>query len=166
MDKIDFLKCFNQPTPPSINESELFGTLPAILYDNTEDFSWVENVHINANYLNSLSKQFTDLDFERVEKSESLVLKIVEFIDLTTLSGDDTDEVVKKLTLTATQVLSKVEWHAVPGWQLGIKTAAVCVYPARVKAVFNTLRADDRAGTIKVAAVAGMCLLTCSEDLT
>jgi len=70
-------------------------------------------------------------------------------MDLTTLSGDDTDERVRRLCAKARQPIQQELVKQLGIEQLGIKVAAVCVYHAFVE---TALRALENSG-ICVAAV-------------
>ncbi|XP_026679706.1 deoxyribose-phosphate aldolase-like [Diaphorina citri] len=104
---IDILDVLNQPETPAIEESKLFINPPQLDQYNTTDFKWVHDIQINTKYLEDLTRQFEAVDLSRIKNKKSLLLKIIEFIDLTTLSGDDTEAVVETLTLKAIQPLSE-----------------------------------------------------------
>uniref|UniRef100_A0A915KK14 deoxyribose-phosphate aldolase n=1 Tax=Romanomermis culicivorax TaxID=13658 RepID=A0A915KK14_ROMCU len=73
-----------------------------------------------------------------------LIHKIIGLIDLTTLSGDDTPDIVRKLVDKALSPLPS---------KRDISCAAVCVYPARIVDVVEHMNNCDR--KINVASVAG-----------
>lgn len=78
-----------------------------------------------------------------------LLLKIIGFIDLTTLSGDDTPSKVEKLCEKAVHPIPRFMNKKEP-----IHTAAVCVYPSRIPDVIAALKALS-ASHIAVVSVAG-----------
>ncbi|XP_008485135.1 deoxyribose-phosphate aldolase [Diaphorina citri] len=151
---IDILDVLNQPGTPAIEESKLFINPPQLDQYNTTDFKWVHDIQINTKYLEDLTRQFEAVDLSRLKNKKSLLLKIIEFIDLTTLSGDDTEAVVETLTLKAIQPLSEELKEKVLHQQANVHTAAVCVYPARVVDVIKVLDRENARDDVKVASVA------------
>ncbi|KAL1456588.1 hypothetical protein WDU94_001308 [Cyamophila willieti] len=131
----------------------------------TKEFSWTDKIQINKKQLDKYTQHFMNFDFKQINNNgrKALLLQIIELIDLTTLSGDDTARVVKVLTLKAIQPLSKwleVKLQSTAGSQVkdiesSVHTAAVCVYPARVKDVIEVLNTENARDKVKVASVAG-----------
>jgi len=74
-------------------------------------------------------------------------------IDLTTLSGDDTDANVQRLCLKAAKPLRKDILEAIGMDEVGLSVGAVCVYPSRVGDAVRWLE-KFKASHIPVAAVA------------
>ncbi len=77
------------------------------------------------------------------------LLKAITLIDLTTLAGDDTEERVRRLCRKARQPVRKDLLEALGVADMGITTAAVCVYHNFVKTAVEDLKGTD----IPVAAV-------------
>nr|XP_040136890.1 deoxyribose-phosphate aldolase isoform X6 [Ictidomys tridecemlineatus] len=69
------------------------------------------------------------------------LLKAVTFIDLTTLSGDDTFSNIQRLCYKAKYPIREDLLKALNMHDKGITTAAVCVYPARVCDAVKALKA-------------------------
>uniref|UniRef100_A0A8D8XH40 deoxyribose-phosphate aldolase n=1 Tax=Cacopsylla melanoneura TaxID=428564 RepID=A0A8D8XH40_9HEMI len=140
----------NQRPPISVDffSREILTEKP--IFSNKE-FSWADNIKINQAHLDQLEHHFMSFDFNQIKNRKTLLLKIIEFIDLTTLSGDDTAQVVRVLTLKAIQPLSR--WLEAKV-QSSVHTAAVCVYPARVQNVIEVLNEEDARRKVKVASVA------------
>lgn len=154
MAQIDILTLLNQKQPV-IDESQLFINPPTLDQYNTTDFKWVNDISINTKYLEDISTQFEKIDVTHIENCPSLLLKIIEFIDLTTLSGDDTEVVVQNLTQKAIQPLSEILKEKLSKSITGdVHTAAVCVYPARVQDVIRVLDSHNVRGKVKLASVA------------
>lgn len=153
MAQAEILNLLNQPQLPVIDESQLFTNPPKLDQYNSTNFKWVNDIQINTKYLQDLTTEFESIDFTQIKNKQAILVKIIQFIDLTTLSGDDTNEVVQKLTKKAIQPL-KAQLKEKVGEE--IHTAAVCVYPARVKDVIDTLNRENAKDKIKVASVAGM----------
>nr|XP_035971665.1 deoxyribose-phosphate aldolase [Halichoerus grypus] len=80
------------------------------------------------------------------------LLKAVTFIDLTTLSGDDTSSNVQRLCYKAKYPIREDLLKSLNMHDKGLTTAAVCVYPARVCDAVKALKASGC--TIPVASVA------------
>jgi hypothetical protein len=93
----------------------------------------VDNIRVNIPDYANLVKQAKLKAKELVSQKEQL-RRLIGFIDLTTLSGDDRRSVVENLTDKAVQ-------H---------KCAAVCVYPARIKDVVNRLKSHSNSN-VRVA---------------
>ena len=68
------------------------------------------------------------------------LLRAVTCIDLTTLSGDDTETNVARLCLKAARPIRKDLMEAMDMTEAGITTGAVCVYPNRVKECVELLK--------------------------
>jgi len=77
------------------------------------------------------------------------LLRAMTCTDLTTLSGDDTDENVRRLCGKAARPLRGDLCQALGAWAGDLTTAAVCVYPARVAAAVKASQ-----GRYPIAAVA------------
>ncbi|KAL3319775.1 hypothetical protein Ciccas_001546 [Cichlidogyrus casuarinus] len=110
--------------------------------------------HSVVNIANAYTK---NIDFD-INNEVYWLLKAISLIDLTTLAGDDTSSNVERLVLRALNPISKTTLQLlkddfdidVEG--LGITTAAICVYPSRVrdaKNCFSRIRA-----ALPIAAVA------------
>jgi len=81
------------------------------------------------------------------------LLRAVTCIDLTTLSGDDTETNVARLCLKAARPIRPDLLEAMDMTEAGLTTGAVCVYPNRVKECVQLLK-KYKAENIPVAAVA------------
>jgi deoxyribose-phosphate aldolase len=83
-------------------------------------------------------------DAIELAKNKDEVKKLISYIDLTTLAGDDTRSRVEKLVDKALMPVSSDE---------SLHCGAVCVYPARVKDVVRHLKSKGK--KLNVASVAG-----------
>ncbi|XP_020947956.1 deoxyribose-phosphate aldolase isoform X4 [Sus scrofa] len=114
------------------------------------DLSWISKVQVNQPAVLRRAEQIQARRPVKKEWQVAWLLKAVTFIDLTTLSGDDTSSNIQRLCYKAKypireDLLKALNMH-------GITTAAVCVYPARV---CDAVRALKAAGCdIPVASVA------------
>jgi len=117
------------------------------------DLAWLEQVSIN---LPAVQRRAATLGTRRTVKQQwqaAWLLKAVTFIDLTTLSGDDTETNVARLCLKAARPVRKDLMEAMDMVDAGITTGAVCVYPNRVAECVQLLK-KYKAEQIPVAAVA------------
>jgi deoxyribose-phosphate aldolase len=113
------------------------------------DLGWVRDVRVN---LSAAERRVATLPGRRTVKKDAQaawLLKAVTCIDLTTLSGDDTTERVKRLCAKAKNPVRSDILAALGMAGRGITTGAVCVYHRFVAAAVEALR-DTR---IPVAAV-------------
>jgi deoxyribose-phosphate aldolase len=111
------------------------------------DLGWVEDIRINRS---AVERRAATLPGRRTVKQQwqaAWLLRAIECIDLTTLSGDDTPGTVRRLCGKARQPVRAdiLEALGVPHVQVG----AVCVYHAFVATAVDTLRGSG----IPVAAV-------------
>lgn len=116
------------------------------------DLAWVHGVRIN---LPSVKRRADSLGARRCVKKQwqaAWLLRAVTCIDLTTLSGDDTDINVERLCYKAAHPVRRDLLEALGMEESGLQCGAVCVYPARVAGAVASLK---RIGAdIPVAAVA------------
>ena len=95
------------------------------------DLAWLEKVRIN---LPAVKRRAETLGTRRTVKQQwqaAWLCRALTCIDLTTLSGDDTESNVQRLCLKAARPLRKDLVQAIGAEDLNLTTGAVCVYPAR-----------------------------------
>ena len=117
------------------------------------DLAWLEQVRIN---LPAVQRRAGTLGTKRTVKMQwqaAWLCRALTCIDLTTLSGDDTEANVQRLCLKAARPLRKDILEAIGMEDQGLKTGAICVYPSRVQEAVKWL-AKFNASDIPVAAVA------------
>jgi deoxyribose-phosphate aldolase len=113
------------------------------------NLDWVEEVRVNTS---AVERRAQTLATRRTVKKEwqiAWLLRAISCMDLTTLSGDDTDERVRRLCAKARQPIRQDVVRLLGVEKLNIRVAAVCVYHTFVEVA---LRALEGSG-IKVAAV-------------
>ena len=114
------------------------------------DLDWVEDVRVNRS---AVERRTGSLPGRRTVKKEwqaAWLLRAVACMDLTTLSGDDTPQTVRRLCAKAKQPIRQDLEEALGVADLHLHTGAVCVYHRFVAEAVDAL-----AGTgIPVAAVA------------
>lgn len=133
------------------------GTPPVTLYGreltpNRQiplNLDWVEEIQVNTS---AVERRAATLGERRTVKKEwqaAWLLRAITCMDLTTLSGDDSGDRVKRLCAKARRPLEEKIIHALGIEELRITTGAVCVYHAFVE---TAVRALEGSG-IPVAAV-------------
>ena len=113
------------------------------------DLDWLREVRVNTS---AVERRVQSQVARRTVKNEwqaAWLLRAITCMDLTTLSGDDSDERVRRLCAKARQPIQPELVERLAIEQLGIKVAAVCVYHTFVE---TALRALEGSG-IRVAAV-------------
>lgn len=133
----------SSPRTPSY-EGEL-GRNEGIAFDP----AWLTSIRVNTN---GVQKRASEMGTRRTVKKEwqaAWLLKAITLMDLTTLSGDDTESKVERLCAKAMQPVRADILKALGAENLGIKTGAVCVYHAHVAEAVNFLKGSG----IPVAAV-------------
>jgi deoxyribose-phosphate aldolase len=113
------------------------------------DLDWLREVRVNTS---AVERRMQSQVARRTVKNEwqaAWLLRAITCMDLTTLSGDDSDERVRRLCAKARQPIQPELVERLAIEQLGIKVAAVCVYHTFVE---TALRALEGSG-IRVAAV-------------
>jgi deoxyribose-phosphate aldolase len=113
------------------------------------DPDWIGGVRVNRS---AVERRASTLGTRRTVKKEwqaAWLLRAVSCIDLTTLSGDDTPGRVRRLCAKARQPVRQDILEALGAGDLGLTTAAVCVYHEMVGTAVEAL---DGSG-IPVAAV-------------
>src|SRR6266403_3546035 len=113
------------------------------------NLDWVEAVRVNTSAVERRAQTIGTRRTVKKEWQAAWLLRAITCMDLTTLSGDDTDERVRRLCAKARQPIQHELEKQLGVEQLGIKVAAVCVYHAFVE---TALRALEGSG-IRVAAV-------------
>jgi deoxyribose-phosphate aldolase len=113
------------------------------------NLDWVEEVRVNTSAVERRAQTLVTRRTVKKEWQAAWLLRAITCMDLTTLSGDDTDERVRRLCAKARQPIQQELEKQLGIDQLGIKVAAVCVYHTFVE---TALRALEGSG-IRVAAV-------------
>nr|XP_040136886.1 deoxyribose-phosphate aldolase isoform X1 [Ictidomys tridecemlineatus] len=106
-----------------------------------EELSWISKVQVNQPAVLRRAQQIQARRTVKKEWQAAWLLKAVTFIDLTTLSGDDTFSNIQRLCYKAKYPIREDLLKALNMHDKGITTAAVCVYPARVCDAVKALKA-------------------------
>ncbi|KAF3816294.1 hypothetical protein GH733_014467 [Mirounga leonina] len=116
------------------------------------DLSWISKIQVNQPAVLRRAEQIQARRTVKKEWQAAWLLKAVTFIDLTTLSGDDTSSNIQRLCYKAKYPIREDLLKSLNMHDKGLTTAAVCVYPARVCDAVKALKASGC--TIPVASVA------------
>jgi deoxyribose-phosphate aldolase len=113
------------------------------------ELEWVREIRVNRS---AIERRCATLVTRRTVKKEwqaAWLLRAVTFMDLTTLAGDDTPGYVRRLCAKAVRPVRADLLDALGATDLGIRTAAVCVYHQLVETAVAALHGTG----IPVAAV-------------
>src|SRR5437016_9621556 len=113
------------------------------------NLEWVREVRVNTSAVERRVQSHVARRTVKKEWQAAWLLRAVTCMDLTTLSGDDTDERVRRLCAKARQPIQRELIQKLGVESLDIKVAAVCVYHTFVE---TARRAIEGSG-IHVAAV-------------
>ncbi|KAJ6644451.1 Deoxyribose-phosphate aldolase [Pseudolycoriella hygida] len=117
---------------------------------------WIENVHLNLTNIEYIAADLSSSQGKVSGWNEvQWALTALRLTDLTTLAGDDSTSNVERLCLQAAYPFSsKVMRYFEEESSKKVHTAAVCVYPSRVKDAHEKLRRLNKLDQINIAAVA------------
>ncbi len=113
------------------------------------DLSWLEETRVNKS---AVERRAATIGTRRSVKKEfqaAWLLRAITLIDLTTLSGDDTDTNVQRLCAKARNPVRSDILESLGASALGITTGAICVYHPFVKTAVKALEGSG----VPVAAV-------------
>ena len=113
------------------------------------DLDWVQEVRVNTSAVERRAQTAVARRTVKKEWQAAWLLRAITCMDLTTLSGDDTDERVRRLCAKGRHPLQQELVQKLGIEELEIKVAAVCVYHLFVE---TAVRALEGSG-IPVAAV-------------
>jgi deoxyribose-phosphate aldolase len=113
------------------------------------NLDWVKEVRVNTSAVERRAQTIGTRRTVKKEWQAAWLLRAITCMDLTTLSGDDTDERVRRLCAKARQPIQQEIVQKLGIESLNIKVAAVCVYHSFVE---TARRAVEGSG-IHVAAV-------------
>jgi len=113
------------------------------------NLDWIEEVRVNTSAVERRAQTLVTRRTVKKDWQIAWLLRAISCMDLTTLSGDDTDERVRRLCAKGRQPIQRELVKLLGIEELNIKVAAICVYHTFVE---TALRALEGSG-IKVAAV-------------
>lgn len=113
------------------------------------DLNWVQDVRVNTSAVERRAQTQVARRTVKKEWQAAWLLRAITCMDLTTLSGDDTDDRVRRLCAKARQPIQQDLVEKLGIEDLGVKVAAVCVYHTFVETTLHALQGSG----ILVAAV-------------
>ena len=113
------------------------------------DLNWVQAVRVNTSAVERRTQSQVARRTVKKEWQAAWLLRAISCMDLTTLSGDDTDERVRRLCAKARKPLQEELVEKLGIADLGIKVAAACVYHTFVETALHALEGSG----VHVAAV-------------
>jgi deoxyribose-phosphate aldolase len=113
------------------------------------DMDWVQEVRVNTSAVERRTQSHVARRTVKREWQAAWLLRAITCMDLTTLSGDDTEERVRRLCAKGRQPIQQELERKLGIEELQIKVAAVCVYHAFVETALHALEGTG----IHVAAV-------------
>ncbi len=113
------------------------------------DLNWVQEVRVNTSAVERRAQTQVARRTVKKEWQAAWLLRAISCMDLTTLSGDDTDDRVRRLCAKARQPIRQDLVQKLGIEELGIKVGAVCVYHSFIETALHALEGSG----VHVAAV-------------
>src|SRR5438552_7863994 len=113
------------------------------------NLDWIENVRVNTTAVERRAQTLVTRRTVKKDWQIAWLLRAITCMDLTTLSGDDTEQRVRRLCAKAKQPVRHELVKQLGIESLGIKVAAICVYHTFVETATKALQGSG----IHVAAV-------------
>jgi len=113
------------------------------------DLNWVQEVRVNTSAVERRAQTQVARRTVKKEWQAAWLLRAITCMDLTTLSGDDTDERVRRLCAKGRNPLQHELVEKLGIAELDVKVAAICVYHLFVETALRALEGSP----IRVAAV-------------
>jgi hypothetical protein len=104
------------------------------------DLNWVQEVRVNTSAVERRAQTQVARRTVKKEWQAAWLLRAISCMDLTTLSGDDTEERVRRLCAKARQPVQQDLVRQLGIEELDLKVAAVCVYHLFVETALHALR--------------------------
>ena len=113
------------------------------------NLDWIENIRVNTSAVERRAQTLVTRRTVKKDWQIAWLLRAITCMDLTTLSGDDTDERVRRLCAKGRQPIRQDLVKLLGIESLNVRVAAICVYHSFVETALRTLEGSG----IKVAAV-------------
>jgi deoxyribose-phosphate aldolase len=113
------------------------------------NLDWVREVRVNTSAVERRTQSQVARRTVKKEWQAAWLLRAITCMDLTTLSGDDTEERVRRLCAKGRHPIQQETVQKLGIEQLDVKVAAICVYHSFVESALQALEGSG----IKVAAV-------------
>lgn len=115
--------------------------------------SYLQNVHINLRAIDDVAAYYSNCSQLSELNKTAWAIKALQLTDLTTLAGDDTASNVRRLCIRAANPFTEHELQYLDkDVKDKIHTAAVCVYPSRVRDAYEALNSIELGRQIEIAA--------------
>src|SRR6201987_396605 len=103
------------------------------------DLNWISEVRVNTSAVERRAQSQVARRTVKKDWQAAWLLRSISCMDLTTLSGDDTDERVRRLCAKAKRPLQQELVQKLGIEELGIKVAAACVYHTFIETALHAL---------------------------
>ncbi|HUO16650.1 MAG TPA: deoxyribose-phosphate aldolase [Verrucomicrobiae bacterium] len=113
------------------------------------DLNWIQSLRVNTSAVDRRAQTQVARRTVKKEWQAAWLLRAISCMDLTTLSGDDTDERVRRLCSKARHPIQHELVRKLGIENLGIKVAAVCIYHTFVETALQALEGSG----VRVAVV-------------
>src|SRR5579864_9840096 len=113
------------------------------------DLHWLQEVRVNTSAVERRAQSQVARRTVKKDWQAAWLLRAISCMDLTTLSGDDTDERVRRLCAKAKHPIQHDLVEKLGIEKLGVKVGAVCVYHTFIETALNALEGSG----VHVAAV-------------
>jgi deoxyribose-phosphate aldolase len=113
------------------------------------DLNWLQEVRVNTSAVERRAQTQVARRTVKKDWQAAWLLRAITCMDLTTLSGDDTEERVRRLCAKARQPIQQDLAQKLGIEELGVKVAAVCVYHTFIETALAALEGSG----VRVAAV-------------
>lgn len=125
------------------------------------NLDWVQQVRVNTSAVERRAQSHVARRTVKKEWQAAWLLRAISCMDLTTLSGDDTEERVRRLCAKARRPLQDDLVRRLGIEELNIKVAAVCVYHTFVETAVRALEGSGvRVAAVSTGFPAGLSPLT------
>jgi deoxyribose-phosphate aldolase len=113
------------------------------------DLNWIQEIRVNTSAVERRAETQVARRTVKKDWQAAWLLRAISCMDLTTLSGDDTDDRVRRLCAKARQPIQPDLVQKLGVGELGVKVAAVCLYHTFIETALHALEGSG----IHVAAV-------------
>ena len=125
------------------------------------NLDWVQQVRVNTSAVERRAQSHTARRTVKKDWQAAWLLRAISCMDLTTLSGDDTEERVRRLCAKARHPIQDDLVKRLGIEELNIKVAAVCVYHTFVETAVRALEGSGvRVAAVSTGFPAGLSPLT------
>ena len=125
------------------------------------DLHWLQEVRVNTSAVERRAQSQVARRTVKKDWQAAWLLRAISCMDLTTLSGDDTDERVRRLCAKAKHPIQHDLVEKLGIEKLGVKVAAVCVYHTFVETALSALEGSGvHVASVSTGFPAGLSPLT------